>query len=494
MRVKRALLPLLLGGVLATACSGKDDDDNNNYNQNSNANANSNVNVNGNNVEGCGFPPTGATGAVTVNTGSPVSLNERSIDAQTTVDLDHSSQLPADSLSVVRYSTCGDVGLLVRTDDGIDVRLQYADPTVTDSLEVVEATANANTHDAVLFYDADCTAVVVRATTSDGLLEYTRGTTDWTRAVVLDDFSGVLGAAPTSLRLVDDFISPDGRLHVILHATVNGVTLPVRSTRDPAASSPWSHTALPALQATDLFGYAVDDDDVTYAIFRNTEYPCDPCDMDFYLGTLASGATDWDIQIVQPGLWGAPNDEFVERASIALDSAGTVFMAAHFVRRVITGSYVSAELRLYGPMNTEWCGEVVADTSDGYEGGQGDSFTGADPQLVIDDQDRFHILFRDQTIWHDGDGYENQIRGQLRYAARSGTRWYLHTLLAQDGQLASPDPLVGLSAPRFAMSPDAARLTGAAVIQTWQTDSIYNDDAVPATLAVQAVTADITYP
>ncbi len=440
---------------------------------------------------GCGFVGSGSGGTVAVTPSQPVELDEVDVAAQNTSDLDRYGQLSTAAMGTLQYGPCGAAGLLLKVQNESDTQLVFTDPRSDGTPEVVEPEASANTHHASLFFDADCHPIVIRSSLSDGVLEYTRGGSGtWSSAVVLADVSTVLGAAPSSLTQVASDTGRDGKLYVFLGASVDGEDVIVRGDRAAAASSEWTFTALPALATSQLFGYWVDASGATHTLFRNTEYPCDPCNVDFYRGTLAAGDTTWTTEVVQAGKWGDPLDEFIESATIAFDSAGNIFIAAHFARHVITGSYRSAELRLYGLVEGTWCNEVVADETDGYAGTDGTEYTGADPQIAIDDIDHLHILFRDQSLWHES-GMENQMRGQLRYAIRSGSTWYHSTLLEQQGQTESANPLIGLSEPLLAVSPSGDEIVAAGVVQTWQIDSTYADQSHPATLEAKAVTAAV---
>ncbi len=440
----------------------------------------------GNAPGGCGMAESGTGGEVVVTPGGPVTLDEINTDTQ---NIDMRGQLASGMLGTLRYGPCGAAGLLLWIGEGSETELVFTDPTTSGDLEVVDPEGGAR--DASLFFDADCTPLVVRSSVSKGVIEYTRDDSGaWTGATVLDDFETVLGDAPSSLTQVASNVGKDGKLYVFIRAMLGDEAVLVRGEREAAATAAWSFVEMPEPEATELHGYWVDGSGNTHTLFRNTPYPCDPCNVDFYHGTYSIGDTAWTTEVVQAGKWGDPLDEFIEEATLVFDSAGNPFIAAHFGRHVITGSYNSAELRLYGMVDGTWCGEIIASETDGYAGTDGTNCTGADPQIVIDGNDRIHIIFQDQSLWHV-DGMENQIRGQLRYAVRSGAKWYKSILLEQPGQTESTNPLVGLSASLLAVSPGGAEIVAATVAQSWQTDSTYNDESVPATYRAQSVTATV---
>ncbi len=437
---------------------------------------------NGNSPGGCGMAESGAGGEVAVTPGGSVTLDELNTDAQ---NIDMRGQLASGMLGTLRYGPCGTAGLLLWIGEGSETELVFTDPTTSGDLEVVDPEGGAR--DASLFFDADCNPVVVRSSASNGVVEYTRDDSGtWTDAVVLGD-------APPSLTQVGSDVGKDGKLYIFIRVMPADEPALLRGERNTAVGSEWTFVEMPEPTATKLHGYWVDASGNTHTLFRNTPYPCDPCNVDFFHGTYSTGDAEWTLDVVQTGKRGDPLDEFIEEATLAFDSSGNPFIAAHFGRHVITGSYKSAELRLYGMVDSTWCGETIASETDGYAGSDGTNYTGADPQIVIDDNDRIHILFQDQSLWHV-DGMENQIRGQLRYALRSGAKWYKSILLEQPGQTESSSPLHGLIAPLLAVSPGGDEIVAAAVVQTWQTDSTYNDESVPATYRAQAVTATVAAP
>lgn len=437
---------------------------------------------------GCGFPESGLSGAVTITPASPVTFEELESEAMNTAAFDSDGQLAPAVLGALRYGPCGDAGLLLRIGDN----LVFIDPTTGGTPEVVDDNGDAY-RGASLFFDADCDPLVIRGTILDGFMEYTRDSADsWTVTVVLEDISSIIGSDPSPLSQAASDVGRDGRLYVFSQAGYGADARLIRGGRDAAAGSAWSFEELPMPQAdSDLvFGFWVDGSGATHTLYRNTEYPCDLCNVDFFHAVLSDGGSSWSAMVVQEGKWGDPHDEYIRAASLAFDSAGDPYIAGHFARHVVTGSYKSAELRIYGKVQDEWCAEVVEDATDGYAGSDGTEYTGADPRLVIDSEGYFHVLWRDQSIWHAG-GMENEIRGQLRYAVRSGSIWYKKKLFEQQGQTESSNPLIGLSAPLLAVSPDGEEAVAAAVVFSWETDSIYNDMEVPVTYTALAVTATV---
>lgn len=446
---------------------------------------------NGNPPGGCGFPEGGTDGEATISPGSPEVLHEVGGQAQNTMNFEYSSPLPWGRDGVLAASGCGDFGLLSWIEDDPDVDRTFS-PLPGGSPEVVSSAFTWS--DGVLFYDDDCAARVLAFSNPPAFVEYRRTGVDvWEQGAVLE-LTSVLGEEPTGVTIVDSDEGADGNHYVFATASVDAGGILLRGRRGPGAADNWSFEEIPVPQATDLFAYRVGPDGATHALYRNTEYPCDPCNVDFLHGTLAEGAGAWEEEVVQEGVWGDPTDQFVESADMGFDSSGGFYIAAHFVERVVTGSYDHAELRIYGLVEGEWCEEGIVGESDQYQGGDGTEYTGADPRIIIDGADHIHVVFRDQSVWHDGDGWQNEIRGQVRYAVRSGDTWTTTTLLSQTGQSESVQPLEGFSPPLLAVSQDGGTVVTAGIRFTWETDSIYNDTQVTATYAVTAITANVSLP
>lgn len=439
----------------------------------------------------CGFPATGPGGSPTVTGGSAGTLQTVTGEARHTSEHHHNAPLAAGALRPLAVGSCGDAGLLMKVEQGGATKLLFVDPEGSGKPQVVEPSAGSSRQQAALFFDADCSPVVLRATESDTYKEYTRSGGQWTGTELKAGLEALLGDKPSRLRHVHaQQNAAGGKMYVISKAGAGGKAVLVRGERGTAAGSQWTFTRLPQLEATDPCAYQVAPDGTSHVLFRNTPRPCDPCNMDLVLGRATAGADSWTTEVVQKSKWGEPDDEFVESASMAFDPAGTLYIAAHFVRRVVTGSYKATELRLYGKVEGTWCSETVASRNDGYAGSDGDRLTGGNPQMVMDGKGRLHVLFCDLSSWHDSTG-QNALRGQLRHALRSGHGWTLTTLMQQKGQTQSSKPVHGLVSPALAVSAGGARVAAAGVALSWQTDSIYNNTDMPATYDVRAVSATV---
>jgi hypothetical protein len=116
--------------------------------------------------------------------------------------------------------------------------------------------------------------------------------------------------------------------------------------------------------------------------------------------------------------------------SLCLGSSGTPFISCMYLARVPTGSASYCKLFLLERRGeNDWGSEIVAEHDDGYHGGDGRNYTGALSHLVIDKQNRPHIVFSDVASSHWGSNYLNL--GNIRYAVRRNGTWHLHTLYHQ---------------------------------------------------------------
>ena len=116
-------------------------------------------------------------------------------------------------------------------------------------------------------------------------------------------------------------------------------------------------------------------------------------------------------------------------ASIAIAPNGQVGIAAHYVDRAITGSPQTSDLRYFARTSEfTFSTEVVTNKADGYIGGDGAHFTGANPDLQFDASSRPLIAFSDHASRHERGAIETA--GQIRLAIRNG-KWNVTTILHQ---------------------------------------------------------------
>ncbi len=435
---------------------------------------------------GCDIYPT-ADAYLPVPVG-PATFDQLDSTAMNQSDLEMDAQLPSPRLGSLRRGPCGVVGLAFRrTLPAGGAELAYVELVTTagagpSAPETVSPSFDPGL-DLSLFYETDCTPVILLEGPDDWT-QYTRDGGTWTSAPAGLDLEALTGSSG-HIRVEAGDVSLDGDFHLLASTSL----YLVHGTRAPSSAAPWTFEALSGAPGTSVEHYRVDSGGTIHAAFTRTTYPCDPCDVTLYYGTLAPGG-DWTTDVLQAGVWGPPLDEYATTPYIVLAPSGRPFVAAHFVRRVVTGSFSSTELRVYARQEDgSFCSEVVATATDGYQGTDGDAFTGALPVADIDLAGRVHVVFLDQSIWHDSSGRMNEIRGQLRHASRGADGWLLTTLTDQEGQTESPTPLVGYGAPLLALLGEDRGIAVAAVQHTWSTDSIYSSTDVPVTYEAHLVIA-----
>lgn len=446
----------------------------------------------GSEPQGC-LQATGNPGAAAISIeGTPAAVLEESGTAQNQVE-ESFSPLPSSATGFLGRGPCGTVGLLLRNDEGGKKDLVYVDVTGAPAApETVDTETNIPQHRASLLFDKECTPLVVRATQEDGYIEYARGATLWTKKVV-GGLADLPGGNPTSVMHRDAWTALDGTLHVLADVKVADTGKVAHGSRPADAAGSWTFEAFAPPADVDVDGYRVAADGTAHVLYGKTDFPCDPCDMGLYYGRLDPGGA-WTEELVQDSKWGEPDDEFAQDPSLVLDGSDEPVVAAAYVTRAITGSLKSSELRIYGRDGGAWCHETVATQVDGYQGQDGTGITGAQPHLALDGTGRPHVVFSDIAAWHDGNGWSNTVKGQVRYAVRSGTTWTVATLFTQPGRTDNPKPLHGFDHPFVSPSADGTGVLAAGVERIWDTDSIYNDQPVPLTLRAIVLRADVTLP
>jgi len=385
------------------------------------------------------------------------------------------AQLSSGAPGTLHLSGGGKAGLLMRRQNGPTPEMVLADPT-TGLVEAIDALEKIHLRNAGLYYDASGAAVVLTSGTA-GYTEYTRDASGtWAKAEALSagDLMSAAGAKVSGLVPLRSEVA-GGKMETFaqLYTADKNYKL-LRGSRDMAAKSKWGFKTMPLPGTPDgTLSIRAGANGAAHAVFRKFKQPCDPCDVNLYVGTLAPGATTWTSEVVHAGEWGDKSDTYVEAADLVVDGDGKLFVAGHLISRGMSGSYIRTRLQLFGKAGGAWCGETITKENDGYVGSDGAGHTGATPQLARDSAGRFHILYRDQAIWHGKMG-QNVMRGQLRLAVGAGNSWTHKTLISQKGQKASPKPLYGLVGPALATSADGKKVIAAGVEFTWMTDTANN--------------------
>jgi hypothetical protein len=203
----------------------------------------------------------------------------------------------------------------------------------------------------------------------------------------------------------------------------------------------------------------------------------------------------WQAEVVFLGedVIGQGFTTVASNASLALDNQGQPVIASLLVRHVDTGSYQSAQLLYHTRVNGQWQNQVIAQESDNYAGTDGTHFTGSSPHLIFDPKNRPHLVFSDIASWHNSQGSNETISGQLRYATLTNSgSWVLETITKQTGQSISPNPLNGLIAPTLAITPEGKRLVFAGTEFSAQATSlIYSLADITTHYRLQVILRDL---
>jgi len=174
-----------------------------------------------------------------------------------------------------------------------------------------------------------------------------------------------------------------------------------------------------------------------------------------------SAGAGWHKEMLRQG--SSIDDRPAWNGHMALDHDGRPYVLSLHTTHSVTGSMQTARLYYYRRVSENtWVRELVADSADGYVGGDGNKYTGEYPHLSFDEQNRPHVTFVDIASWHwecfPGASCNDQIRGQLRYAWKEGNTWKRFTLFSQDGQSASSDPLYLFESPLSVVTPGGSRV------------------------------------
>lgn len=116
--------------------------------------------------------------------------------------------------------------------------------------------------------------------------------------------------------------------------------------------------------------------------------------------------------------------------SLCLDKQEIPNISCAYIRRVPTGSAISAHLLLVTRIGESmWNSETIATTDDGYYGTDGRNYTGGITHLVFDKSNTPHLIFTDIASSHSGMNYFNL--GNIRYAVKKNGHWDISTLYRQ---------------------------------------------------------------
>ncbi len=441
------------------------------------------------------LPVHGASGTATVTPAGAPGVAFESTGWASIVTVDEESPFPFEAKHLLARGACGTVGVLVRDPSERPAPLMYVDASQAKPVPEMVAEEAGPLEDAALFFDTDCTPVVIRLDAPDGFLEQVRGGDGtWPEPTELNPSAGI-GGPPTTLAATEAWTDAEGNMHLVARATLGVTPKVVHGIRAPAPGASWTFEGFDAAPATDFVTYRADPNGGLHAAYTTTEIPCDPCDLGIYYGYLPPGGL-WTETLVEPSIWNDPDDMYALDATLAVTSEGLPILAATWLERARTGATLRTELRLYSIRQSTqaWCSESVATEADTYQGERGTAFTGVNPNLVLDATDRPHVVFSDTALWYDDKARANSLAGQIRYAVRTGDGWTLATLLSQQGQTDSPDLLYGLEAPMIATSADGGTVVVGGSVRAWETTSIYNSTPKNVTFQATVVQAGVVQP
>lgn len=393
----------------------------------------------------------------------------------------------------VAASSCGDVaGIFL---DPESDELMYIDLTAGSDAESIMPDANFSNSDVALVFDTACTPMILTTLSDEGLVSYSPDENGvWQQKIL----------APSPLS--DDYFTPgifvtktasDGSLAVFAHGGWDDDMVGALWTSDGTPGADWTGTMFVPPVKDRIYDYALGDDGSIHAVYPpKNVYPCDPCDLDLYYAHRESDGS-WNAEVIQDSKWagsdGASMDEFSSDASLALGNNGEPIVAATFQQRVMTGSMKMSQLRVYSRNGNDWCYDKVADKQDGFEGGDGNNFTGTMPVVKLDATGHVYVLFHDRSTWHS-DGMENYIVGQPRLAIATADKWTMTTLFPQPGQTESSKPLHGFGWDDIAVTPDGSTVVLFGVQSMWDTDSMYNNSDMPITYNLIGKMIGVTLP
>lgn len=404
-----------------------------------------------------GPPLCGPTFAVSFS-----ALQEQTLHtASGTVSYDGTS--PLDPLSsnkrgALATNSCGEAGLLYRAVTGSACELVYARFTKAGLQEKSAVLTGASSSlcptDAALFYDAGCAPQVMVRKSATELSRYALDAQKKWQAttVTLAPLSGhTLSSILTLTR------GRDGKMHLLLRGYQSGTGGGERILHGTLSGASWSFAALPAIAFTSvhehhstfpynvLFHFAVDSKGAVHAVFNN----------DAELGYAVSSGNAWKQEIVVTQADNRSNGGF--DASLALDANDQPLIAGSSSTHYVGWSIKSLKLQLHSRgAGGSWSSELIADTADGYVGGDGNKYTGPEVQLQLSSLGHPYVVFSDLASWHITYNYRSP--GQIRYATKACGKWHHYTPFKQKGQTVSPNPIYSCRNPMGALLSDGQSL------------------------------------
>lgn len=257
-----------------------------------------------------------------------------------------------------------------------------------------------------------------------------------------------LGKVPASIRHIAGDLDRKEQFHLLMEAGFqDGTSTPVHAWLKDGS---WVVERWTYPQESETCRYAFATDGVVHTACR--------VGTDLVHGAFVAGAWAYDTAATS----GSP-DIVMEPSSIAM--AGYEIPVIAFTRMQALEdaplgtpqfAWTRLELATRVSANT-WKLETLVTKGDGYQGQDGDSFTGFGPDVRIDSNGGTHIAFADIAAWHDPNGTQFLEPGQARYARRTASGFDFHTVFNQRFE-PKKDPLRTLGyQPMLAVSPGGKR-------------------------------------
>lgn len=118
--------------------------------------------------------------------------------------------------------------------------------------------------------------------------------------------------------------------------------------------------------------------------------------------------------------------------SLCLDNNGIPYITCMYINRVLTYSAVYCKLYFLKRMgDNNWQAEIIADSDDGYYGGDGRKYTGGLTHLVFDKQNTPHVIFSDIASTHWPSLNQRLNVGNIRYGVFVDGAWDFETIYRQ---------------------------------------------------------------
>lgn len=336
-------------------------------------------------------------------------------------------------------SSCGDLGLVYLDSSGGVTYAHFTEDGLEEQSTVLAAPSGSAP---VVFYDASCAPQVV-AIDSGGLIQASPdGQDGWQSSPIpLTPLTDHTAAGLQGL-----VRGRDGKWHLFLTGVESGTPRFLQGTLEGGS---WSFRSLPTIQWTGtsnfwtspgVFNYAVDSQGEVHAVYNDGPD----------LGYAVTSGGAWQQEIVVPAADDRDVPGFDAYLAIGPDDEPAI-VNGHSTHH--SGwSIKTLKLDYLSRSGGTWTSELVADAADGYVGGDGNKYTGAQVQLFFDAYGQPFVTFNDLASWHIT--YNYTAVGQIRYAIKACGQWYHATIFQQDGQTVSPNPIHECLMPTMVLGSD----------------------------------------